>query len=137
MEDIAWKIVEDVFNKELAGLVKFDFAFIRKSFNLKINNDAQIDNVLIQKIQAYVSFVGQFDPQAIYQSMPRGESLAALERAFNLPSELTRTAQEIDEAADRDAEASAQSAQAQMQGQMALDNNKALANGAVKTGMGG
>ena len=61
---------------------------------------------MIQKIQAYVSFVGQFDPQAIYQSMPRGKSLAALEKAYNLPSELTRTAQEIDEAAEKEAEVS-------------------------------
>lgn len=136
IEDIAWKIVEDVFNSNLAGVVDFNFDFIRESFELKINNDAQIDNVLIQKIQAYVGFVGQFDPKAIYQSMPRGESLAALQRAFNLPPELTRTGQEIDEAADQDAQAQAEMAQAQVGTQMAMDTNKAQAPVMARQAMG-
>jgi len=136
MEEIAWKIVEDVFNSNLAGVVDFGFDFIRKSFELKINNDAQIDNVLIQKIQAYVGFVGQFDPKAIYQSMPRGESLAALQRAFNLPPELTRTSKEIDEAADQDAQAQAEMAQAQANTQMVMDTNKAQAPVMAKQAMG-
>jgi hypothetical protein len=127
LESIAWEIVEDVFNRELFGLVDFDFEYIRQSFDMKINNDSQIDQNLIQKIQGYIAFVGQFDPQAIYQSMPRSKTLAKLQKSFNLPSELRRTPQEIDEVADTAAQAEAQAAEAQINTQMAIDQNKAVA----------
>lgn len=130
IKEIAWDIFEDVFNREVAGTVSFTLEQIRQMIDVEINNDANIDVNLIDKINGYISTIGQFDPQAIWQGLDRGKTIEKYGEAYNLPIEMRRTADEIDEAQSAQAEAQAQAAQAEVEAQMAINNAKeqAIAN---------
>lgn len=130
LKQIGWDIVRDVFTRELAGVVDFDFAYLQQIFDITVNNDAVMDTNLIQKIQGYIQLVGAIDPQAVWQSLPRSNTLVELQKGFNLPESMRRTASEIDEATQADAQAMAQAQNEQVQAQMAIDQNKeqAIAN---------
>ena len=62
----------------------------------------------------------------------RGKTLEKLEKAYNLPIEITHTAEEIDEAADAAAQATAQAETAGVQAQMLMDQNKEQAKAAAQ-----
>lgn len=124
LKQIGWDIVRDIFERELAGSVEFDFNYLQQIFDITVNNDAVMDANLIQKIQGYIQLVGAIDPQAVWQSLPRSQTLVELQNGFNLPESMRRTASEIDEAAQADAQAMAQAQNQQVQAQMAIDQNK-------------
>ena len=92
--------------------------------DVQIGNGSDIDTQTINKITQYVGLVGQFDPQAIYQSLHRSELLVTLQKAMGLPQDIVATKEEIDEASAAAAEAEGQAAQAQIESQMAIDANK-------------
>lgn len=127
---IGWDILEDIFNRELFGLVDFDFDYLKSIFDLDVNNESAVDINLVQQIQNYIATVGQIDPSAVWQSLPRSETLVKLQQGFNIPQELQRTAMEIDEATQQDAIAAQNALNTQVQAQMAVDTNKeqAIAN---------
>lgn len=92
--------------------------------DIQIGNGSDIDTQTINKIAQYIGFVGQFDPQAIYQSLRRSQMLVTLQKAMGLPQDITATKEEIEEAQAQAAEAEGQAAQAQIEAEMAIDNNK-------------
>lgn len=124
IKEIGWDIFDDVYSRELAGITNITLDQLHEILDCEVNNDAQMDTQLIGKILQYIQTVGMFDPQAIYQSMPRGKTLETLEKAHNLPIEISRTAEEIDAAAEADAEAQTAQAAAAVEAQMAVDANK-------------
>ena len=136
LQDIGWDIVQDAFRSQLLGIVDFSFDELKSWCEIRINNDSQVDQNLIEKIQSYITFIGQFDPQAIYQSLSRGAVLSLLQKGYNLPVSIRRTAKEIDQAAQVESQAQAEQVQAQVETQAALDankeNSKAIAQAAAK-----
>lgn len=124
MKSIAWDLFDDVFNREIAGTVSFTLDQIKEMIDVEINNDATLDQNLIDKITSYVATIGQFDPAAIWQSLDRGKTLEKYGEAFNLPIELRRTAEEIDEAQAQAEEAQAQAYQQDVQSQMDINTAK-------------
>ena len=124
IKEIGWDIFDDVYARELAGITNITLDQLHEILDCEVNNDAQMDTQEVNKILQYIQTVGLFDPAAIYQTLNRGRTLERLEKAYNLPIEITRTAEEIDAAAQADAEAQAAQAQAAVQAQMAVDANK-------------
>lgn len=124
---IGWDILRDIYATELAGVVNFSFDYLKQVFDLEINNESSVDNNLVQKIQAYIATVGQIDPQAVWQSISRSDTLVELQKGFNLPVNIRRTESEIDEVVAADAQAMQQAQQAQVQAQMDIDTNKQMA----------
>ena len=121
---IGWDILRDIYATELAGVVNFSFEYLKEVFDLDINNESSVDNNLVQKIQAYIATVGQIDPQAVWQSISRSGALVELQKGFNLPVNIRRTEEEIDDIVAADAQAMAQAQQQQIDAQMAIDQNK-------------
>ena len=125
IEEIALDLAEQVFKYEIAPTgFKMSWEDFKKLIRVDIGNGSDVDNNLIQKIQAYIGTVGQFDPQAIYQSLKRSETLVTLQHAFGLPQNITSTAEEINQATQQQAQAQAQAGAAEVEGQMAIDTNK-------------
>lgn len=124
IKDIGWDILDDVYRRELAGITNITLDQLHEILECEVNNDAQMDTQEVNKILQYIQTVGLFDPAAIYQTLNRGRTLERLEKAYNLPIEITHTAEEIDDAAQADAEAQAAQANAALQAQMTLDANK-------------
>lgn len=124
IKGIAWDIFDDVFNREIAGTVSFTLDQLKEMIDVEINNDASIDANMIDKINGYISTIGQFDPSAIWQSLNRGKTLEKYGEAYNLPSEMRYTAEEIDEAQQAQAEAEAEAMNAQIQAQMDINSAK-------------
>ena len=91
-----------------------------------------MDVQAINKILQYIQTVGLFDPQAIYQTLDRSKMLEKLEKAYNLPIEITHTAEEIEEAANQQAQAVAQAQANDVETQMAIDQNKEQAKAAAQ-----
>lgn len=123
IKDICWELAEEIFNKQLRGLVSFDFKFLKDNLDCNIINQTGTDNEIIQRINAYISNL-QFDPTAIWQSLKRSETLEKLAKAYNLPSEIRNTAEEIEEQVQNDQQAVMDAQNAAAQAQMAIDNNK-------------
>lgn len=124
IKELAWDMFEDIFNREVAGTVSFSLDQVRSMIDVEINNDASVDTNLIDKINGYISTIGQFDPQAIWQSLNRGKTLEAYGNAYNLPIDIRYTADEIDEAQAQAAQAEADQMNAQIQAQMAINSSK-------------
>lgn len=124
IKQIGWDILRDVFERELAGSVDFDFAYLQSIYDMEINNESSVDTNLVQKIQGYIQTVGAIDPQAVWESLPRSKTLVELQKGFNLPADMRRTADEIDEVAQANAQAQAQAQNDAVQQQMAIDANK-------------
>lgn len=121
---IGWDIFDEVYSRELAGITNISLDQLHEILECEVNNEAQMDAQEINKILQYIQTVGMFDPSAIYQTLNRGRTLERLEKAYNLPIEITRTADEIDAAAQAEAEAQQQQATAAIEAQMAVDANK-------------
>ena len=132
IKEIGWDLFDDVYSRELAGITNITLDQLHEILECEVNNDAQMDTQAINKILQYIQTVGLFDPQAIYQSLDRGKTLEKLEKAYNLPIEITHTAEEIDEAADAAAQATAQAETAGVQAQMLMDQNKEQAKAAAQ-----
>lgn len=132
IKEIGWDLFDDVYARELAGITNISLEQLHEILECEVNNDAQMDTQAVNKILQYIQTVGLFDPQAIYQSLDRGRTLEKLEKAYNLPIEITHTAEEIDEAADAAAQAEAQIQNAGMQAQMIMDDNKEQAKAAAQ-----
>ena len=132
IREIGWDLFDDVFSRELAGITNITLDQLHEILECEVNNDAQMDIQEINKILQYIQTVGMFDPQAIYQSLDRGRTLERLEKAYNLPIEITHTAEEIDEAAQAAAQAAIQAQNAEVQAQMAVDQNKEQAKAAAQ-----
>ena len=124
IKELAWDLFDDVFNREIAGTVSFSLDQIRSMIDVEINNDATLDANLIDKINGYISTIGQFDPAAIWQSLNRGKTLEAYGNAYNLPIDIRYTAEEIDEAQAEAAQAEADQMNAQIEAQMAINSAK-------------
>lgn len=125
IKEIAMDILEQIFKFEVAPSgFRMSWEQFRELIKVEIGNGSEVDNALIQKIQAYMGTVGQFDPTAVFQSLKRSETLVELQNAFGLPQNITTTVSEINEATQAAAEAQAQGAAAQIEGQMAIDTNK-------------
>lgn len=131
IKDIGWALFDEVFNRELAGTVNFTLEDMHELLECNVNNDASIDNNLIQKISGYINNI-MIDPSAVWQTLNRSKTLERLGRAWNVPMDITRTAEEIDEAQEAAANAQAAAMQQQVSAQMAVDTNKADANAAAK-----
>ena len=129
IKDICWELAEEIYNKQLRGLVNFDFKFLKDNLDCNIVNQTGTDNEMIQRINAYIANV-QFDPTAVWQALKRSETLEALAKAYNLPSEIRNTADEIEQQVQNANLAMAEAQDAAVQAQMAVDNNKeqAIAN---------
>ena len=132
IKEIGWDLFDDVYARELAGITNISLEQLHEILECEVNNDAQMDVQAVNKILQYIQTVGMFDPQAIYQSLNRGRMLETLEKAYNLPIEITRTAAEIDEAADAAAQAQAEAQSAGVQAQMLMDTNKEQAKAAAQ-----
>ncbi len=132
IREIGWDLFDDVYARELAGITDISLEQLHEILECEVNNDAQMDTQAINKILQYIQTVGMFDPQAIYQSLNRGRTLEKLEKAYNLPIEITRTSQEIDDAANESAQAQAQAQNDAMQAQMMVDQNKEQAKAAAQ-----
>lgn len=132
IRDIGWNLFDDVYARELAGITNITLDQLHEILECEVNNDAQMDVQEVNKIVQYIQTVGLFDPQAIYQTLKRGRTLERLEKAYNLPIDITSTAEEIDEAAEAAAEAQAQSENAAVQAQMAIDDNKEQSKAAAQ-----
>lgn len=124
LKDIAWDLFDDVFNREIAGTVSFTLDELKDMIEVNINNDAVMDSSLIERINGYISTIGQFDPQAIWQSLNRSKTLEKYCRAFNLPIEMCYTADEIDENAEAQAQAQTEALNQEAQAQMAINADK-------------
>lgn len=125
IKEIAFDILENIFYMEIAPSgFKMKWEDFKKLVKVEIGNGSDIDTNTIQKIQSYMGTVGQFDPQAVYQSLKRSELLVELQSAFGLPQNITSTAQEITEATQAEAQAQGEAQAAQLEGQMAIDQNK-------------
>lgn len=132
IKEIGWDLFDDVYARELAGITNISLEQLHEILECEVNNDAQMDTQAINKILQYIQTVGMFDPQAIYQTLDRGKMLETLEKAYNLPINITRTAEEIDEAADAAAQATVDAQNAGMQAQMLMDDNKEQAKAAAQ-----
>lgn len=132
IKEIGWDLFDEIFMRELAGLTSITLEQLHEVLDCEVNNDAQMDVQLINKTLQYIQTVGMFDPQAIYQSLNRGRTLETLEKAYNLPIEITHTAEEIDEAAEQAAQAAAQAQSQAAQTQMAIDDNKEQSKAAAQ-----
>lgn len=130
IKEIAWDIFDDIYERELRGVIEISLEDLHEMLDCEINNEASVDNNTIQKIQAYIQTVGMIDPQAIWQTLNRAKTYETLGKAYNLPQNITYTAEEIEERTQQDAEAQANMMQAQANMQMAIDDNKenAIAN---------
>lgn len=124
IREIGWDILDDVYNRELAGITNITLDQLHEILDCEVNNDSQMDTQLVNKILQYIQALGMFDGAAIYQSLNRGRTLERLGKAYNLPIEITHTAEEIDEAQQAQSEAQASQAAAAVQAQMAIDDNK-------------
>lgn len=124
LKEIAWDIFDDIYNRELRGLVDFSLEDLHNMLDCEINNDAVLDMNLIQKIQGYIQTVGMFDPNAVWQSIDKAKTLEQLGEAFNLPIEIRNTAEEIAQVMDEQAQAQQEALNQQAQMQMAIDSNK-------------
>ena len=123
LKGIGWDLFDDIFNREIAGTVNFTLEDMHDMLECNINNDATMDNNLIQKITGYINNIS-FDPQAIWQALDRNKTLERLGRAWNVPVEISRTADEITKAQQADAQAQAQAVQQAQNAQMQVDSNK-------------
>ena len=124
VKQIAWALFEDVFERELSGIVSFSLDEVKSLIECNINNEAMIDTVMIDKINGYVQSIGQFDPTAIWQGLNRSRTIEKYGEAFNLPIEMRRTSEEIDDIVEEQAEAEQMAYESQIEAQMAIDNNK-------------
>lgn len=125
IKDIALDILENIFKFEIAPSgFQMEWEQFKGLVDVNIGNGSDIDNQMIQKIQAYIGTVGQFDPTAVFQSLKRSETLVELQKSFGLPQNITTTVSEINETVEVQAQAQAQAAAAQIEGQMAVDANK-------------
>lgn len=124
IKEIAWDLFDDVFNREIAGTVSFSLSQIKEMIDVEINNDATLDSNLIDKITSYIATIGQFDPAAVWQALDRGKTLEKYGEAFNLPVDIRRTAEEIDEAQEQAIEAQQQAYQQDVQSQMDINTAK-------------
>jgi hypothetical protein len=128
IREIAFDILENIFYMEILPTgFKMKWEDFKKLVKVDIGNGSEVDTNTIQKIQSYIQTVGQFDPQAVYQSLKRSELLVELQNSFGLPQNITSTAQEITEATQMEAQAQADAQSAQIEGQMAIDENKETA----------
>ncbi|MCQ2608548.1 MAG: portal protein [Bacteroidales bacterium] len=132
IREIGWDLFDDIYARELAGVTSITLDQLHEILECEVNNDAQMDVQAINKILQYIQTVGMFDPQAIYQTLNRGRTLETLEKAYNLPIEITHTAEEIDEAADQAAQQMGAAETANIEAQMAIDNNKEQAKAAAQ-----
>lgn len=123
VKDICWELAEEIYNKQLRGLVSFDFKFLKDNLDCNIINQTGTDNEMIQRINAYIANL-QFDPTAIWQSLKRSETLEKLAKAYNLPSEIRNTSEEIEQQVQNEQQAMMEAQNAAVQAQMAVDNNK-------------
>lgn len=123
MKNIGWDIFDEVFNREIAGTVNFTLEDMHELLDCTINNDATMDNNLIQKITGYIQNIS-FDPQAIWQALDRNKTLEKLGRAWNVPLEITRTSDEIAKVQQQEAQAQAMAIQQAQDAQMQIDTNK-------------
>lgn len=124
LKEIGWDLFEDIFNRELAGTVSFTYEQVRFMLDCNVNNDAVVDNIEIDKINGYIQSVAVVDPSAVWQSLNRSVTLERLGEAWNLPSDIRRTAEEIDQMAEEAANAQAEMLNAQVQAQQAIDQNR-------------
>lgn len=124
VKEIAWDIFDDIYNRELRGVVSFSLEDLHNMLDCEINNDATLDINLIQKIQGYIQTVGMFDPQAVWQSIDKAKTLEKLEEAYNLPIEMRNTSEEITESMAEQVQAEQDLMNQQAQMQMAIDSNK-------------
>lgn len=124
IKEIAWDIFDDIFNRELRGVVDFSLEQLHEMLDCEINNDSTIDVNLIQKIQGYIQTVGMFDPNAVWQSIDKAKTLEKLEEAYNLPIDVRNTSDEIDNIMQEQAVAQQEAMNQQAQLQMAIDSNK-------------
>lgn len=125
IKDIVMDIVEYLYTSRAQKYgLKMPFEEFSKMIEIQIGNGSDIDTQTINKIAQYVGFVGQFDPQAIYQSLRRSQMLVTLQKAMGLPQDIIATKTEIEEAQAQAAEAQGQAVQADIEAQMAIDNNK-------------
>lgn len=128
LQDIAIDIMFHIYETKLQFIEGFDMTFeeLLDMIDVKIGNDSDVDSQTIQKIQSYIGTVGQFDPQAVYQSLKRSDMLESLQDAFALPTDIKRTSEEIDEQVRQDAAMQAEIQNREMQAQMTVDTNKEL-----------
>lgn len=124
IKDIALGLFEDVFNREIKGTVSFKLEDIEDMIDVEINNESTTDTNLIDKINGFITTVGQIDPTAVWQGLDRGKTIEKYAQAYNLPPELRRTAEEIDEAQQEQAEAQNQALQDQVDAQVAINDAK-------------
>ena len=125
IKDIVADIVEFLYRTKAPEYgLKMPYEQFIEMVDIQIGNGSDIDTQTINKISQYIGFVGQFDPQAIYQSLRRSQMLVTLQKAMGLPQDITATKEEIEEAQAQAAEAEGQAAAAQMEAQMAIDTNK-------------
>lgn len=123
IKDMAWDLFNDVYDRELAGTMNLTQEQLRALLDVEINNESTVDTNLIDKMNGFISTVGQFDPEAVWQGLDRGKAIEAYGSAFNLPVDMRKTAEEIDEASSQAAEAQSQAAQAEVQAQMAINSS--------------
>lgn len=125
IKDMVMDIVEFLYRTKAQSYgLTMSYEEFADLIDVQIGNGSDIDTQTINKITQYVGLVGQFDPQAIYQSLHRSELLVTLQKAMGLPQDIVATKEEIDEASAAAAEAEGQAAQAQIESQMAIDANK-------------
>ena len=125
IKDMVMDIVEFLYRTKAQSYgLTMSYEEFADLIDVQIGNGSDIDTQTINKITQYVGLVGQFDPQAIYQSLHRSELLVTLQKAMGLPQDIVATKTEIDEASAAAAEAEGQAAQAQIESQMAIDANK-------------
>ena len=125
IKDIAMDLLFEIYNFELvpAGF-NMPWEEFKAMVHVEIGNGSEVDVATVQKIQAYIGTVGQFDPQGIYQSLKRSETLVELQDAYALPNNIKSTVDEIEEITQIQAQAQANAQVAQVESQMAIDDNK-------------
>lgn len=125
IKDIVFDIMEYLYKARAQSYgLTMPFEQFAELVDIQIGNGSDIDTQTINKISQYIGFVGQFDPSAIYQSLRRSQMLVTVQKAMGLPQDITATKEEIEEAQAQEAEAQGQAAQADIEAQMAIDNNK-------------
>lgn len=124
LKEIGWDIFEYIYTTELINDIQIPLKQIREMVQCNLKNQSELDTETIQKITSYISLLGQIDPQAIWQSIDRTQTLIELAKAHNLPNNVRKTASEIDRTIEEQQAAMQQAEQQAVQNQMFLDSNK-------------
>lgn len=127
LKEIAWDIFDDVFDREIGNTVSFTKEQVKELLDCNINNEANLDTATIEKMNSYIQSLLAFDPQALWQTIDRGKALEIYGDAYNLPIDMRKTADEIDELYQQASESQAAELQSQINAQMAIDTNKEAA----------